>query len=430
MTHTSTPATAPDMVAVHATIAPLDALLEERRILYRLAAELIAPDLVDADLTDDLLDGPVFRHWIGEALAGRARLVHDDLIPAVEIASRDVTAGPVALRVVADVRANDQLADALRVIRAQLSGQPELAVLTESSGRRFASAFAVVNEGVQLVRALSPGLADDLLAHVSLLAILEPGASGGLGSASSRFFPGLVLIEAPSSALEVAEALIHEGAHEKIFDLAITRRFLSLDSDSAEPFRPSWSGAAWPMEQAVAAWHAYTCLAQFAEESRVTAGTLSTGPTSLLPRARERSVEIGRWLANNENYLDTDARWMLRTVRGERPSHERGIPIEPSLDDHYALDATARMIRSTRTGRMVVGRATTPPELFWLDGDAADVASLLGTAPNGMNSDMMLAELIGIWGVNQDAARTRTALAFQSLDTLVTPTILQQEATR
>ena len=43
--------------------------------------------------------------------------------------------------------------------------------------------------------------------------------SGRLGSASAREFPGLVLFPEPQTALEVAEALIHEGAHQKFFDL-------------------------------------------------------------------------------------------------------------------------------------------------------------------------------------------------------------------
>ncbi len=87
--------------------------------------------------------------------------------------------------------------------------------------------------------------------------------SGGVVSASSRYVPGIVLIDEPALPIEVAEALVHEGAHEKFFDLAITREFLDARAEDAEVFETSWSHARWPLEQTFAAWHAYTCLAQF-----------------------------------------------------------------------------------------------------------------------------------------------------------------------
>jgi hypothetical protein len=62
-----------------------------------------------------------------------------------------------------------------------------------------------------------------------LLVILDPATSGGLISASSRFFPGLILIDRPENPFNVAEALIHEGAPQKFFDLVITHDFLGAD---------------------------------------------------------------------------------------------------------------------------------------------------------------------------------------------------------
>ena len=185
--------------------------------------------------------------------------------------------------------------------------------LTEADGERFDAAFEVVCAGVQLLRRLVPATADDLLAHVSMLAVLKRETSGGVVSASSRYVPGIVLIDEPSTPIEVAEALVHEGAHEKFFDLAITREFLDARAEDAEWFETSWSHARWPLEQTFAAWHAYTCLAQFF----TSCGAEQLGADSLLPKARERAERSAKWLLAHEVDLRADARRLLHGLMGQ-----------------------------------------------------------------------------------------------------------------
>lgn len=368
----------PDAVAVHAVLAPADVLLAERRALYQLAAELFVPG--QEKLADARLDNPLFRFRVGEALAGRAAFdptVDDDLDGIVT----DLWSGPARLRVATGSNAGELLRDALRIIQSHsLSHSSPPRPLTETDGESFQRALATVAAGLAKAREVSPRLTDDLLPHIGLLAVLDPATSGGLISASSRFFPGLILIDRPENPFDVAEALIHEGAHQKYFDLAITHDFLGADIAEDRRFRPSWSGADWPLDQAIAAFHAYACLAQFAEDVATAGENGSPGPNSLLPSAREREAEIGGWLLDVEGALEADARWLLRSFL-----QEDADPLGPegatAPEGRYALDPLLRVARMASTGRILLARPGSPPELHWLAGGATEVLDRLAAAP-------------------------------------------------
>jgi hypothetical protein len=266
-----------------------------------------------------------------------------------------------------------------------------------------------IAKGVRLAREVGGALAEDLLAHVNLLAVVDPATAGGLVSASSRYFPGLVIIERPSTPIEVAEALVHEGAHEKFFDLAITRSFLGVRSDFAEEFVTSWSGARWPMEQVFAAWHAYQCLAQFADSG------VSTGPGSLLPLARERAAEIGKWLLDHEEHLLSDARWMLHAISGSPGSRSSILPPRPLWTGRYVTNPLVRLGERVPTARRVVGRIESPPALFWLEPDPATVVDLLLGQVDGMSVEDGVVAVRAWWDVDDEVARERWSVALATL---------------
>lgn len=388
--------------ALHAAIAPASALVDERRTLYRLAADLFAPG---TELSDNLADHPIVRYEIGRTLAG-----HGGLDPALlhEVAAMRVRDAGVAL--VADSRAADLLEAPLRIISPPgVSPQP----LTEADGERFDAAFEIVSEGVRLLRRLAPATADDLLVHVSMLAVLKRGTSGGVVSASSRYVPGIVLIDEPARPIDVAEALVHEGAHEKFFDLAITREFLDSRAEDVEYFETSWSHARWPLEQTFAAWHAYTCLAQFF----TCCGTEQLGTDSLLPKAWERANEIGEWLLAHEINLRADARWLLHGLMGAKahsqtewatPTTEIGEGGQFQLrpDVHY---------RRASTGRVVAGRREERPDVFWLDADAGWLVGLLSETGAALTHNFLLAKAIEEWTVDPRVAARRLEDALGSL---------------
>jgi hypothetical protein len=396
---------------LHARIAPADVLVDERRTLYRLAVDLFAPEV---ELSDNLADHPIVRYEIGRALAG-----HDlDVARLHEVAALGVR--HAGLPVAADPRSADLLEAPLRII-----APPGVTIrpLTEADGERFEAALEVVANGVRLFRELAPETADDLLAHVSMLAVLKRETSGGVVSASSRYVPGIVLIDEPSLPIEVAEALVHEGAHEKFFDFAITREFLDARAEDAEVFETSWSHARWPLEQTFAAWHAYSCLAQFA----LACEGRTLGPDSLLPKARERAAEIGDWLLAHEHDLRPDARWLLRAIAGEPMSRTSDVDGETllsgvDLDGKFHVVPDIRLRRAA-TGRGVVGRAAQPPEVFWLDGDTSWLLSQLPDDGTPMAVERMVSKAVEEWQVAEATAERRLEV---SLDSLLRSSLVMQ----
>ncbi|GHF59389.1 hypothetical protein FHX82_000450 [Amycolatopsis bartoniae] len=364
----------PDATAVHAVLAPVDALLAERRSLYRLAVEMFTG--APCALADERLDDPLFRFRVGEALAGRGEFVPEELPGDAVIR---LSAGTFALPLASG--APEHLARMLAVVHAQsgISGPPPRA-LTEADGERFRQARAVVEAGLAKVYDVVPGLAADLVPHTGLLVVLDRNTSRGLVSASSRLFPGLILVDEPACAYDVAEALVHEGAHQKFFDLAITHDFLAEDLSRDRIFHPSWSGASWPVEQVIAAFHAYACLAQFGEEVRRRGETALLGENSLLLDARDRETEIGHWLLGAEDALEYDARWFLRTFLREEVDRPQILPGN-APEGRYVLDPLVRLARTATTGRVLLARPGTPPQLHWLDREAAEVVQWLENEP-------------------------------------------------
>lgn len=399
-----------DTHVLHAAVAPASDLLEERRTLYRLAVELFAPG---TELSDNLVDHPIVRYEIGRVLAG-----HGDLDPALltEVAAMRVREAGVV--VAADPMAAELLEAPLRIV-SQSSVRP--LPLTEADGERFDKALAIVSDGVRLLRTLAPGMAEDLLAHVSMVAVLKRETSGGVVSASSRYVPGIVLIDEPSLPVEVAEALVHEGAHEKFFDFAIAKEFLDARAEDADYFETSWSHVQWPLEQTFAAWHAYSCLAQFA----TSIGTEQLGPDSLLPKARERADEIGQWLLAHENDLLADACWLLHALMGDKVEPTGEVAAQSQVDDvtlspeisedcHFHLLPDVRYKRAA-TGRVVVGRAVQPPEVFWLDEDASWTLGQWRNDRTPKTFGWILARATEEWGADRVTASARLRKALGSL---------------
>ncbi|MEV6238025.1 HEXXH motif-containing putative peptide modification protein [Lentzea sp. NPDC051838] len=387
---------------LHAAIAPAEELVDERRTLYRLAADLFGVD--PAELSDNLVDHPIVRYEIGRALAGHGDLTSEQLRAVAAMGVRDAGV-PVA----SDASAAAQLEAPLRIIKAP--GTTPLP-LTEADGQRFESAVEIVAEGVALLRRVAPEMAGDLLAHVSMVAVLNRDTSGGVVSASSRYAPGIVLIDEPSTPIEVAEALVHEGAHEKFFDLAITREFLDSHAEEVEPFRSSWGGVPWPLEQVYAAWHAYSCLAQF---SRLY-GDGPLGPDSLLAVAAGRATEIGRWLLDHESDIGVHARWLLRSFMGEpgkRSEVDSGLLCpEVGADDRFRVRSDVRTRRAA-SGRVVVGQLVSrPPSICWLSADASWLVSRLAVS---VAFGSVLDEATELWAVDSGTASLRLRAALGSL---------------
>ena len=389
--------TTADIPAIHAAIASPNALHRQRRALYQFAAELLRPDRAQPDraqsadpdalnpgtLDPDVLDSPVARHHLGEALAGRVVLTTAELAPLSALSRPEATAAGIG--VASAPAANTLLTGALTTVWAELGRQRAAGgparLLTEDD-ELFASALAVLRDGAALARSVSPELADDLFGHIALAGIVDPQRSGRLASASPRNFPGLVLLETPTS-MAAAEALLHEGAHQALFTLAITHDLLGVAADRCPAFHPPWRPERrWPLEQTLAACHAYCCLARFEQDLATSGLTEGVGADSLLPFARARSEILGHWLTDHGDYLGADTHQLLAGLLGhsppEPPAAESSSGAQPA---DYVVDTELEVRHCGAADRVLVGRRSRPPELFWVSADAAAFLELARHQP-------------------------------------------------
>jgi hypothetical protein len=366
--------TAGDIREAHERIGPLDEIVWQRRTLYAVAVDLCVEEAERTDVDDEVLDNPAVRGHLGAVLGGRSRYSPSRLRPLSELVAPGFVTDVDGCRVrlASAPSAPSALEDALRRIAGELQRHGDekstLHLLTVDDGGAIDEAYGHILDGVRLATRIAPELVLDLLPHVALFAVTDDDPSARLGSASAREFPGLILIPVPRSALEVAEALVHEGAHQKFFDLGTTRAMLGATAPWAPRFAPSWAppGAhEWPLEQSVAAWHAYHCLAVFARCLGDSGEPVSLHADSLLPKAADRAAEIGRWLRDRGSFLGADAHTLIRALEGV-PPHDR-CPDDETASQVVAAIGDEDLLLRRAGGRTLVARRGRPPDLYWID---------------------------------------------------------------
>jgi hypothetical protein len=358
-----------DVERVHHRIGPLDEVVEQRRLLYRTVIELLGGADVAALATDDVLDNPAVRGHLGAVLSGSAVLLPDHLLSTNVLVADGyvIDINGIPLRVATSCRAQSDLLGAVQRIEDELGRHGEKCSPLQMLGPeddRFSEAFRLVADGARMAVQLVPRLALDLLAHVAVVVLLGSTEAGRLGSASAREFPGVVLIPEPGTPLEVAEALIHEGAHQKFFDLAMTHEMLVAEAQHAPRYIPTWSksdASGWPLEQALAAFHAYCCIDVMARSIDDRAD-LVLHPHSLLPYAHARFTEIGNWLRRQGGYLGEDAHTLIAELSGQAPDDLR---ISERVDATVLLADRPYLVR-TMGSRTLVAVHAEPPELLWV----------------------------------------------------------------
>jgi hypothetical protein len=364
-----------DIRDIHGELGTAEALVDRRRAVYSAVAELVSGRSADG-ITPDLLDSPVARSHLGEVVVDVGRYRSDALLPLSRLTAGapEFVSGTAHTAVVTDPDARAPLDPAVQYIESELGRHAAAAagirlLLDDDPG--FPEAARTVLDGLDIAVKLCPELADDLLPHVALFAVIRNGGTEQLGSASVREYPGLVVVPQPTSPLEVAEALVHEGAHQKFFDLGITCSVVGDDFHAAPSFTSSWaapSAPGWPLEQCAAAFHAYTCLAAFngcVEESAF-AGRLHE--FSLLPHAETRAAELGEWVLANQRFFGPDGRALMSALAGcsRRPALAGG-PTEVTMDRD--VPTTVR-----RCGVWtLVAQMGDGVELYWVPSDAPAV---------------------------------------------------------
>ncbi|OLT17475.1 hypothetical protein BJF78_13245 [Pseudonocardia sp. CNS-139] len=369
---------ADDIRSAHERIGSPAEIVQQRRALYAAVVELGSDNADQPEPTADVLDNPVVRGHLGALLTGRERFAPDALRPLSGMVAPGfgVEVGGYPVRLASAPGAAESLAAVVRRVADELArhGDENAGLTLVTIGdARLAEVYDVLVQGVRLAARVAPALALDLLPHVALFAVADVGAAQRLGSASAREYPGMILIPLPETPLEVAEALVHEGAHQKFFDFGMTRSMLGARTPEAPPFRPSWAppGAPpWPLEQAFAAWHAYSCLAAF--DNALDASGEDTGrhSDSLLRKAAERAGEIGSWLRSHGGYLGADAHLLIAAFAGFPP--DEGWVAEDVEADIRAAGDGGLLVRPCGSRTLVVRRDTF--DLWWV-ADEVDVTS-------------------------------------------------------
>lgn len=362
-----------DIARAHALLGPSAELIEQRRAVYLTAIELLAGNGPPV-LEHGVLDNPMVRGHLGEVLTGASRYDRDLLRPVTalttESSSFPVSGFPV--RVAAAPGAQFDLTGALQRIGVELdrhgTGGRTPSVITADQPN-FDVAYDQLRLGVELAAEVAPELIQDLLPHVTLIAMLDD-TSGRVGSASVREYPGLVMLPSPASSLDASEALIHEGAHQRFFDLAITRAMFGANQYAAPKFVSSWAAPNaphWPIEQTFAAFHAYCCLGAFAE-NLPTMRPLEATAQSLLPVAGKRAAEIGDWLLRHGEFLGADGHTLIEGLLGRRPGCPPAAEPVPAVPEMTRDEAIVHRLGS----RTLVGRRASPVELFWISHNLTD----------------------------------------------------------
>ncbi|MEW2164632.1 HEXXH motif-containing putative peptide modification protein [Streptomyces sp. NPDC007084] len=312
-------------LAEHPVFAQSAAILDRLYESYDFLAECVAPDLWPVDSTGHRIPRetalePVVRHELDQAL----RRIRDT--PACAATLSALADGPL---VGGTLAAEEERAGIARAV--ELPGH-RLPLLTDPAlpgdvHRAFENLFrrhlsagedadrltrvtaaqaTTLRAAVELMLTTAPALAGGLLRHARyVVAVDGPGA---FDSASTREIPGVafVAVRCMRTPERLAEALLHEFVHLRLYDLQATRSVFApaYDTDTAPTVAPEWHRTSevsrWPVDRALAAAHVYVHLRAWferrAEDSgepdlRRSAETAAFRATSLLDKVAGHAGE-------------------------------------------------------------------------------------------------------------------------------------------
>ncbi|MFJ9766193.1 aKG-HExxH-type peptide beta-hydroxylase [Streptomyces erythrochromogenes] len=135
-----------------------------------------------------------------------------------------------------------------------------------------------VRAAVALMLATAPDLCTGLLRHGRyIVAVDGPDA---FDSASTREIPGAVFVavRCMRNPERLAEALVHEFVHLRLYDLQVTRSIFASDYDTgtAPTLAPEWHRdspvSRWPVDRALAAAHVYVHLCAWFDQRALDSG--------------------------------------------------------------------------------------------------------------------------------------------------------------
>lgn len=189
------------------------------------------------------------------------------------------------------------------------------------------SDIAVLEDALQIVVSAHPSLAAATLAHNSVVVLVE--GDHAFESASNAMIPHAIFVNRTVLAdpVRVAEIILHECVHQKLYDLYLLHPLLppGYDPDSASTVFPPWQRERWSYDRAFAAAHVYVHIAAFydamlgketspaiARDRRTLAVTRAQYLISTLTNSPERIAsrkgqEFLNWLEHGLHAIEPDS---------------------------------------------------------------------------------------------------------------------------
>jgi hypothetical protein len=247
---------------------------------------------------------------------------------------------------------------------------------------RLDSAFSLLSE-------LLPLTTRDAARHATLVALAEAHTQDAeMGSGTARSVPGLVFMSKREmrSVWTLAEALLHELTHCKLFDLYLGRRIFRSDYDvrNAATIRSPWNvhteyqSNEWPFDQALAAYHVYVHLA--ALSARITAIGIEELEARYGPRcfneslldAAARARYLGAQLVRHaEAHLSDDGAklvaWLGETLDVIAPPTTRFSGVKYLESVHQQFNACPYTVANSGDSDVTIVLRHEPPELMLID---------------------------------------------------------------
>jgi hypothetical protein len=172
--------------------------------------------------------------------------------------------GECPLHVLVEADDDDAWTVGLRRLFTEVLGNPGKNYDIVAGSRAEAGA---VQDAVDLLSATLPQISRSVLSHTSLVVLVD--GPDAFESATDRRIPRAVFLsrEAFANPVRLAEALLHESVHQKLYDLQLVYQIYRSDYAAAvaSTVAPPWHGgrARWSFDRAVAACHVYTHLHAF-----------------------------------------------------------------------------------------------------------------------------------------------------------------------
>ncbi|RCH67733.1 hypothetical protein DT019_15915 [Streptomyces sp. SDr-06] len=284
-------------LAEHPVFAQPASIIDRVYETYDFLLECVAPDLWSADskgrrVTPDIALDPVSRHAWDQAL----RSIRDTPACRRQLAARADPLHAGATLAATEERAGIHQGIKVSGHRLNLLSDP---ALPAASHRQFEALFrrhlsagenadhlagctveesAMVRAAVELMLTTAPELCSGLVRHARyIVAVDGPDA---FDSASTQEIPGtaFVALRCMRTPERLAEALVHEFVHLRLYDLQTTRSIFApaYDTESAPTVAPEWHRdskvSRWPVDRALAAAHVYVHLAAWFEQRAVDGG--------------------------------------------------------------------------------------------------------------------------------------------------------------